>query len=93
MSILVQRFLSDIAPGDVIDVNVFEDMHGPQLKRELLDEIEGLGFVLDSRGTLGEVSMCDACEGEGHLSGRACGTCDGYSTVVDFGRGKKAFKS
>lgn len=92
MSVVVQRFISDIQPGDVVDVNRFEDEHGCLLKRVLLDELEGRGFVLDSRGVLGEVAICSKCDGEGQLKGKCCAQCDGESTTIDQGRGKKPFR-
>lgn len=91
MSFLVDRIVDNLEPGDVVDVNHFENTHGPALKRELLGELEGRGYVLDSRGVVGEVEICSACEGDGAVRGKGCGMCDGNGTTIDSGRGKKAF--
>jgi hypothetical protein len=87
----VESFISSLEPGDTVDVNNFEELHGTALKRQLLDELEGLGFVLDSRGTLGEVSICSKCSGDGGDT-KACHLCDDYGVTVDYGRGIKPFK-
>ena len=92
MHIAIERFISGLEPGDVVNLDSFEASHGPALRRDLVDEIEGRGFVIDSRGILGEVSICELCNGEGELKGRACPSCDGYSTTVNYGRGCKPFR-
>jgi hypothetical protein len=76
VSILVERFLGTLEPGDTVNVDAFEEEHGPQLRRVLLDELEGRGFVLDSRV----------------LGTRCCPQCDGESTTVNHGRGKKPYR-
>lgn len=93
MSITVERFLSNLEPGDFVNVDGFEDDYGPDLRRDLLEELEGRGFVLDSRNILGEVSFCVRCEGVGEIKGKCCSLCDGHATTVDFGRGVKPYKS
>lgn len=93
MSIAVERFISGLEPGDVVDVNRFEDENGTLLKRLLLDELEGRGFVLSSAGVLGEVSICSKCDGEGQVNGRCCTFCDGEGTTIDQGRGRRPYRS
>jgi hypothetical protein len=92
MSITIERTISGLEPGDVVPLDSFGEEHGPMLKRLLLDELEARGFVLDSRNVLGEVQLCTRCEGEGELNGKCCQLCDGYSTVVDWGKGLRPYK-
>lgn len=90
---VVERFLDGLEPGAVVDVEKFGEQHGQSLKRLLLDELEGRGFVLDSNSRLGEVEVCPQCDSEGEIKGRACPLCDGFTLVVNFGRGLKPFGS
>lgn len=87
MSIVVQRYIADLSVGDVVNLDSFESEHGPLLRRMLQEEIEALGFVMDSRGILGEVSICSLCSGTGEIKNKACPACDGWSTTVSYGRG------
>ena len=90
MHIVVELLIESLEPGDTLDLNDFEDTHGVALKRVLVDELEGRGFVLNSRGIVGEVSICSTCDGDGGDE-RACRLCDDYGVTVDFGRGLKAY--
>lgn len=92
MSITVERFLGDLEVGDVVNVDAFEAEYGSQQRRVLLDELEGRGYVLDSKNVLGEVAICAKCAGEGEIKGRCCVTCDGFSTTVNYGRGAKPYR-
>ena len=92
VNIAIERYISNLEPGDQVNLDSFEATHGPALRRTLELELEGRGFVLNSRGCLGEIEICTQCCGDGILKGLCCPACDGFSTVVDFGRGKRPFK-
>ena len=89
MNAHVARIVNDLAPGDQIDLDRFELEYGSRAKRQLEDEIEGRGYVIDSRGKLGEVAYCLSCQDE--TTGKACRVCQDYGMTVDFGRGLKPF--
>jgi hypothetical protein len=81
--------VNDLVPGDQIDLDRFELEYGSRAKRQLEDEIEGRGFVIDSRGKLGEVAYCDACDGGN--DDKMCHQCKNYGMTVNFGKGLKPF--
>ena len=85
---LVDRIIADLSPVDVVPLDAVED----DMKRLLLDELDRRGFVVDSRGVLGEVSICSVCSGDGEVKGRACPQCDGFATTCNFGRGQRPYR-
>ena len=91
-TLTLERLLSDLEPGDTVPLESIENEYGAELLGLLLEEIEGRGFVLNSRNVLGEVSICSLCDGTGTMKNRGCPQCDGYSTVVTFGRGHMPFR-
>ncbi len=78
-----------LLPGDNINL---DDIPDARERNKLLDEIEGMGYVLNSRGTLGLIETCEECEGDGldkRTPDRNCRMCAGSGTTIDEGRGKK----
>lgn len=85
----VQELLSEIAPGDRLD---FEDIP-EDIRQDFLDEFFGQGMLLSSRGIVGCVEICPTCDGDGQLAGgKECRRCEGYSQVVDWGRGLEPYR-
>jgi hypothetical protein len=83
----MRHFVSLLSPGARLDL---DDYEGDE-KKELLDELEGQGYVLDSKNRVGEIAICSLCEGEGDNGHRVCHFCDGAGTVVDFGEGARPY--
>jgi len=80
-----------MVPGDYLDLDAIPDARE---RNRLLDEIEGMGYQLSSRGILGLVETCEECDGDGRdpkNDARNCRMCDGSGTTIDEGRGKKPF--
>jgi len=90
---IAQQIINDLFPGSRLDFDAIGAAHGDRVRVEVADEFDRLGMVLSTNGVVGEVSMCPACDGEGEDGrGRVCALCEGFSTVVDYGRGLRAFK-
>lgn len=78
-----------LCPGDYVDFDAIENVFE---RNNLLDEIEGMGYLINSRGVLGLVETCENCDGDGlnnQNNDRNCRMCDGAGVTIDEGRGKK----
>lgn len=58
----------------------------------LLDEIEANGLVINRRGRIGSVALCEECAGHGlDDRGHECEACQKSGYEVDYGDGKEPY--
>lgn len=81
---LAMCLVATLQPGDRFD---FDDIP-PEIKIEVINEFEGQNFILSSEGIVGILETCPICDGSAvDAHGDECFNCEGFSLLVDFGRG------
>lgn len=80
--------VAGLQPGDRFD---FDDIP-PEIKIDVINEFEGRNFTLNTSGEVGILETCPICDGTAVHEDEECFHCEGFSLVVDYGKGPIPYK-